>query len=303
LEFIDSFIGKTPKSLIFIPNYIKVLNKRKNGNLPKLIINNKFTVFVSRKLEEAKQYNNTYKDKTYTVKYKSGVQRLYLNKEKDKYLDFIYQKNGIFYIGNEKKETYINEQGFPLPEYKIADANGKLLSKNIKKIKDLEITNIQFDKRSFNPILETLIKEGIDIENIVVMPSSVRTSKKIDWIGNKKYLDAIKKIIINSDIKHVIPIGTEALKAVKSLNEISFATFQTDFYYPYQFGSKTNNIVVTFVENPLVPGFEKKTKKQQEFLKGLHNILKDNIVVDEEGIFENLYSKKKKKEKSFEIDK
>jgi len=324
--FNDTFIGETPKTLILVPNYTKTINESEfNGNkksTPKLVVNGELTVFEDRDIEKDKHYINNYG--TLMTK-KKNIHRLYIkgteevsldteysdiedieceindmdseneeNEVKDTrdYYDFVVQSNGIFYIGGKNTETFINEQGFPSLEPLF---DGKGILKNHELAEELGIKTVKHDTRKFNKIMEDLIKMGVNLNDVVIMPSSGKTDgEKIDWVGNANYLKTLQKLVKDSKLRSVIPIGNEALKSIKSLNNITFAGFKTDFNYPYQFGDKLGYVIVTFVENRFAPGFERKNKIYGDYVSTMKKILKDEIVVDEKGIFENTFKKAKK---------
>lgn len=326
LKFNDVFIGETPKTLILIPASAGSINESTFGDntkvTPKLIINGQLTSFENHDIEKDKQYINNAGNLMTT---KRNVQRMYLDileiknnddeieqdieslnseieeddeneeiKDNRKYHDFVVQSNGIFYIGSHNTETFINDQGFPSLE-PIFDKNGVLKNKELAE--ELGIKNYSYDTRKFNRIMEDLIKIGVNLNDVVIVPSSASVKgEKIDWVQSAPYLKALQKLIKDMKIKSVIPIGNEALKSIKSLNNITFAGFKTDFNYPYQFGDKLDYAIVTFVENRLAPGFEKKTKTCNDYFNTLRKVLKDEIVVDETGTFVNLYKKKTKKD-------
>lgn len=319
LKFNEGWIGKETKTLILAPSNLRSSNVStyygEEKITPKLIINGQYTVFDNRKIEKDKQFvNNQGKNMTE----KRNIQRLYTNLEeyyqnidfdnlseeeieefkinkKLKYHDFVVQKNGIFYIGSENTETYINDKGFPSLQ-PLYDGYGNI--KNQDLINSLEIKKIEKDERKFNKIIDDLILNNINIEEVAILPSSaVIDNEKIDWVNNSKYLKLLQNLILNIDVKSIIPIGNEALKSIKSLNNINFSGFKTDFNYPYQFGEKLGYSIVTFVENRFIPGFENKSKSFNDYLSTLRKVLKEDIIIDDKGEFENLHKKSKKIDK------
>lgn len=278
VEFKSSFIGKKPSTLILVPNTIKMLNEKtdaKTGAItisPKLKLNGMYAQTAKREIEVEKQfttsYGNTMVDK--------AVQRLYIDKDKTEYHDFIVQSNGVFYIGSHDTETLINEKGFP-SEKPIIDKDGKTVS--AEKLELLGITIVEKDYRSFNPVVEQLIEQGIDIETVMVVPCMGNTADKVEWFGNKDYKDLVQSYIQDLGIKHIIPIGKNPIeKVIRDLGDIAYGTFKTASNYTYQF-SKKFDALVTFVENTLIPDAAKKKQLMDEYNATLVSVLKEDKVI------------------------
>lgn len=278
VEFKSSFIGKKPSTLILVPNTIKILNEKidpKTGAIivsPKLKLNGMYAQTAKREIEVEKQFTNSYGN----TMVDKPVQRLYINKDKTEYHDFIVQSNGVFYIGSHDTETFINEKGFP-SEKPIIDKDGKIV--NAEKLELLGITSVEKDYRSFNPVVEQLIEQGIDIETVMVVPCMGNTADKVEWFGNKDYKDLVQSYIQDLGIKHIIPIGKNPIeKVIRDLGDIAYGTFKTASNYTYQF-SKKFDALVTFVENTLIPDAAKKKQLMDEYNTTLVSVLKEDKVI------------------------